>query len=76
MTIRYDFWSLISALAEGLQHEGKPLPERAQGIADALSELPLALRSKRENDLAVVLAHLIAIEQSLPSDGKTTGWPK
>jgi len=75
-SIRYDFWSLIAALSNGLQHDGEPLPLRAQGIADALSEQPLALRSKREDDLAVVLAHLMAIEQALPSDGKTAEWRK
>ena len=76
MTIRYDFWSLIAALAEGLQHDGAPLPERAQGIAEALSKQPLAMRSKREDDLAVVMAHLVAIQQAMPPDGKTTEWLK
>jgi hypothetical protein len=76
-TIRYDFWSLVAALAEGLGHDGTPVTERAQGIADALSKQPLAIRSKREEDLAVVLEHLVAIQQKVTvSDTKTAEWPK
>jgi hypothetical protein len=77
MTIRYDFWSLIAALAEGLQHDGGPLTERAKEIAESLSQQPPATRSKRENDLAVVVEYLGAIQKHrAPMDSKTVEWRK
>jgi hypothetical protein len=75
MTIRYDFWSLIAALAEGLQHDGTPLAERAKDIADTLSQQPEATRSKRENDLGVVAEYLTAIQKiRTHGDSKTVEW--
>ena len=77
MTIRYDFWSLIAALAEGLQHGGAPLPERAKEIAESLSQQQPATRTKRENDLAVVVECLVAIQKTrTPTDNKTVEWRK
>jgi hypothetical protein len=77
MSIRYDFWSLIAALAEGLQHGGAPLKEQAKEIAESLSQQPPATRTKRENDLAVVVEYLVAIQKTpTPTANNTVEWRK
>jgi len=77
MTIRYDFWSLMAALAEGLQHGGAPLTQQAKDIAESLSQQQPAVRTKREKDLAVVLEYLSAIQKTpTPPDTKTVEWRK
>jgi hypothetical protein len=76
MTIRYDFWSLIAALAEGLSHGNTTAAERAKGIVDALAKQLPGDRSKKERCLAVVVDYLAAIEKELathPGD-KTVEW--
>jgi hypothetical protein len=77
MTIRYDFWSLVTALADGLEHGKKPADERAKAIADALSKQSQTERSKRAQRLSVVLEYLGAIQHELTApDGKTVEWKK
>jgi hypothetical protein len=77
MTIRYDFWSLMAALAEGLQHGGAPLKEQAKEIAESLSQQQPATRTKRENDLGIVVEYLVAIQKTPTStENKTVEWRK
>jgi hypothetical protein len=77
MTIRYDFWSLVTALADGLEHDKAPAAERAKVIVDALSKQSRTERIKREQRLGVVLEYLEAIQQELTApDGKTVEWKK
>ena len=77
MTIRYDFWSLISALADGLEHEKTPAASRAKAIVGALSKQSLAMKESRLQRLGIVLEYLESIQRELTeTGGKTVEWKK
>jgi len=65
MKVRYDFWSLVTALQAGLSHGNITPAARAKRITDDLVSLDPQSRSERSQALATVIDYLDALRAEI-----------
>lgn len=65
MKVRYDFWSLVTALQAGLSHGNTAPTARAKRITDDLVSLDQPARSERSQVLEAVIDYLEALRAEI-----------